>query len=119
MVVERKSLDDLIGCITKERDRFIRELTRIRAFPNRLVIVEADWTDLVYGIYRSRLEPKSATHSVISWIGRYGVPFQFVGTHKNAEGFVSYYLFSTARRILDRLDKTLQKLTDRKMVSEL
>jgi len=41
--IERKSLDDFLGTISGGWERFQRELTRMEAFPARVVIVEGDF----------------------------------------------------------------------------
>ena len=48
--IERKSLDDFIGTVFSGWERFRRELSRMKAagFPARLVIVEADYEQLVW-----------------------------------------------------------------------
>ena len=41
VAVERKSLDDLLSCIGIRRDRFKRELARLRGFRFRALVIEA------------------------------------------------------------------------------
>ncbi len=107
---ERKSLSDLIGCMTSGRDRFERELHRMKAYPHKLVVVEAHWIELVEGNYRSQLNPASATHSVLSWMGKYQVPFLFAGSHELACDAVSFYMFSVAKRLHERLETLSKKV---------
>ena len=40
VAVERKSLDDLLSCVGRERNRFLRELARLRGFRFRCLVVE-------------------------------------------------------------------------------
>lgn len=42
ITVERKSLANLLACAGRERDRFKRELQRLRAYRFRLLVVESD-----------------------------------------------------------------------------
>jgi ERCC4-type nuclease len=46
--IERKSLEDFLGTISTGWDRFQRELTRMEAFPARVVIVEGDFADVCF-----------------------------------------------------------------------
>jgi ERCC4-type nuclease len=104
LTVERKSLDDLLGCMTSGRPRFERELKRMQAYDFRCVVVEADWQDLVKGRYRSRMQPSAATHTIASWTSLFNVPFQFCGRdRKDVEDFVSFFLFTTAKKLYERL----------------
>ncbi len=94
--VERKSLPDLIGCIGGGRDRFERELDRMRAYPARLVIVEASWSDIQAGDWRAQISPHAAQGSILAWIGR-GVPFFFAGDREAAQRAASRFLYLRAR----------------------
>jgi DNA excision repair protein ERCC-4 len=35
--IERKSLDDLLGCVGRDRERFDREVQRLLAYPVRVI----------------------------------------------------------------------------------
>jgi ERCC4-type nuclease len=84
IAIERKSLSDLIACCGTERARFERELQKLLAYRTRAVVVEASWSDLSAGGWRSKLPPESATGSVLAWIGQ-GVPFLFCGSREAAQ----------------------------------
>ena len=43
VAVERKSLEDLVAWVGRERARFERELHRLRGFRHRLLIIGSDW----------------------------------------------------------------------------
>ena len=102
VAVERKSLPDLVACLSKERGRFERELQRAAALDAFAVVVEASWYDLASGQYRSQLDPHSACQSVLAFTARYRVPFLFAGTRSGAEyacwGFLRQYLESARKR---------------------
>ena len=75
--IERKSMDDLIACLGKQRDRFERELVRARDFQYSAVIVEGTFADLAAGNYISRMNPKSAVESISAFEVRYRIQFLF------------------------------------------
>lgn len=95
--LERKSLPDLLMCIGQERERFEREIQRMLAYPCRAVIVEAHWSALEAGEWRSRITSSAAIGSVLGWIDR-GVPFMFAGDASMASKMASRLLFIAARR---------------------
>ena len=101
--VERKSLPDLIGCMTSGRIRFEKELQRMKAYDARCVVVEASWQQLRNGEYRSRITPDAATHSIVSWLSSYAVPFLFVGNRESAADAVAYFLFTSTKKYYERL----------------
>lgn len=97
VVVERKSLPDLLSCIGQERERFEREVHRLLAFPTRALVVEATWPDLEQGEWRSKITPAAAIGSVLGWIAA-GLPVVMAGDHARAGRYVSRLLFTSARR---------------------
>lgn len=102
VAVERKELGDLVQCLGRERDRFERELMRAAALDAFAVVIEAPWSDLAGGRYRSQLNPHSACQSILAFAGRYRIPFLFAGTRQAAEymawGFLKQYLQGARRR---------------------
>ena len=97
IALERKSLPDLVSCIAGERERFERELMRLLAYPCRAVIVEAGWSDLQTGGWRSKVTSASVIGSVLSWIGQ-GIPFIMAGNRAMAEEYCKRMLFIAARK---------------------
>ncbi|MDR1684922.1 MAG: hypothetical protein LBR82_00510 [Desulfovibrio sp.] len=101
--VERKSIDDLIGCLCSGRERFERELQRAVGLDAFCVVVEAAWSDLAGGRYRSKMNPHSASQSVLAFTCRYRVPFLFAGSRQGAEyacwGFLRQYLEGARKRL--------------------
>lgn len=95
--IERKSLDDLIMCLGKERERFKRELTRAKGYSLFAVVVEASWQDMARGCYQSKFNPHSACQSVSSFIANYRIPFLFAGSRAGAE----YLCWSLLRQYLE------------------
>lgn len=95
--LERKSLEDLLSCMAGGRERFEREIDRLVAYPVRAVFVEAHWSDIRAGEWRSKLTPAQARAAVNGWIAR-GVPFHFVGDHRTAGEEVAQLLAIVARR---------------------
>lgn len=103
---ERKSLEDLIGCLTKGRERFERELMRSAYLRSFAVIVEQEAGWIQKGHYRSQLNPKAAWASVLAFSARYRVPFWFCRDRAEAEK-ITYDLL---RHFLNQRLNTLKKL---------
>ena len=83
--IERKSLPDLIGCLSRDRERFQRELARLRGYDCAAVIVEEPMSALRQGRYRGHLNPDSAWQSVLAFSMRYRIPFWFCADRADAE----------------------------------
>lgn len=97
IAIERKSLDDLLGCMTHDRERFERELTRLRGYDVAMVVVEDPLIAMREHRYRSRMDPAAAEQSWKSMMQRHMVPFHFAAGRDDAEGFVYDMLRHYAR----------------------
>ena len=85
VAIERKSLPDLVACLGVERERFARELARLRGYDCAAVVVEATADDLRAGHFRARLNPEAAWQSVLAFTQRYRIPFIFCDDRSDAE----------------------------------
>ncbi len=99
VTVERKSLDDLLSCIGTARDRFKRELQRLRAYRFRLLVVEADAATLELGEWQSKIRPSCVLGSLAAWTAQYGLPIWLAGSHVAAGRFVEKFLYQSARTV--------------------
>ncbi|KAF0235302.1 MAG: ERCC4 domain-containing [Desulfovibrionaceae bacterium] len=88
--IERKSLDDLIGCLAVGRDRFERELARGRSMDLFAVVVEASMEDVARHRYTSRMDPHAALQSILAFQVRYACPFVFAGSRAGGE-YITYW----------------------------
>lgn len=93
VAVERKSLPDLVSCLVGAgRERFERELERLRSFESAAVVVESPLVDLATGNYRSKLDAKAAYESVVAFMCRYRLTFYFAQDRRGAERFTHSFL---------------------------
>lgn len=92
VAIERKELSDLISCLSHDRDRFIRELERLRGYEAAAVIVEAKYSDIAQGRYRSKMNPDAAIQSIVSIMVNYRMPFFFAGTRSAGEQFAHDFI---------------------------
>lgn len=98
--VERKSLQDMIGCIGSGRERFEREIMRLLAYPCRALVIESEWRAIELGGWRGSIKPAQATGSILGWIAA-GIPVVLAGNHEQAGRIVSRMLIIAARRRWD------------------
>lgn len=79
-VIERKmSLDELAACFCKGRSRFTKEFERARENGARiyLIVENASWENLMNGKYRTKMDAKAYTASVIAFMVRYNLNIIF------------------------------------------
>ena len=99
VAIERKSLGDLLGSLTRGRERFEKELAKARSFQRFYVVVEASAPDVLagnYGRYGSQCNPKSIWESVCAFSVRYA-PFIFAGDRKTGARLTESLLCKFAR----------------------
>ena len=89
--VERKSINDFVMCVGRERSRFERELRALRGYRYKLVLCEFSYNDIIYKRYNSKVVPHAVTGSIARWTSTYSLPFILAGDRVNAEAFLVQY----------------------------
>ena len=90
--IERKSLGDFYGCVGHGRERFERELDRLRAYDYRAIVIEATADDILRGYERSQISPRAAMASLCCWSVQFGVAVWLAENHRRAGGIVQRLL---------------------------
>ena len=103
IAVERKEPSDFVACCGHGRDRFKRELQRLRAYRFRLLVIETDARAIEAGPlnpwWRSQLQPAHVMGALAAWTAQYELPVWLGGDHAAAGRFVERYLRQCARRV--------------------
>jgi DNA excision repair protein ERCC-4 len=100
--LERKSLDDLAQSLTRDRQRFTRELQRLRAYDFRRVIVIGTRGDIEAHRYRPDVSPKAILSSIAALEVRYSTPFVFCPSPEEAAAQVEQWVCWHARETILR-----------------
>ena len=99
--VERKELGDFLGCLTHGRDRFKRELQRLRGWRFRCIVIEATMGDILAHKYRSQIAPAAVVGALASWQARYETPFILAGDRAGGEAFTLAFLSNVHRQLAE------------------
>lgn len=83
--IERKSISDLCGSLTSGRERFERELHRLRGYRFKRLLVVGHRSEIVAGNYRSKAKPQSILASLNAFEVRYDIPVVFANEKTAAE----------------------------------
>lgn len=97
VAIERKSLNDLLGCVGRERERFDREVHRLAAYPVRVLLIESTWGEIELGQWRGSLTSEQVQGALLGWIAS-GLQVELVGTHERTGRFASRLLYTIASR---------------------
>jgi ERCC4-type nuclease len=111
-VVERKgSLDELAGCcIGNNRDRFERELFRLRPyrFKKLLIIGASCERDILTHPYRSAINPRCVLGSLFAWQARYDIPYVLVPSPMVAARFIETWAMYHCRETVQSANGLLR-----------
>lgn len=90
-VIERKSLTDLYGTLTRGRERFERELLRMTNFGYAAIVIEASWEMIsnpnAHMQYPTQANPRSIIASLLAYSQRYNVHLFALPGRESAERF--------------------------------
>ena len=98
--VERKSLADLAGSLTRERDRFMREMHRLRGYRFPYLLAIGDDMELSRLIAQGRLKLQQVEHSLRAIQSRYGVHVERAYTEEQAARLVETWAFCAWREAI-------------------
>lgn len=99
--IERKSLNDFIGTLTKGRERFERELKRLESCRYKCVVVETDLAAIFNHEYNSAMTPKSVIGLVLRLMMDYNIPVFFASDRNIAAKFAISFLKRAYNRLTD------------------
>ena len=101
--VERKSLDDFAATVVSRWACFRRELARMKAaeFPARVIIVEADWMDVLRHEYASPAVTPALILRRVAELTLDGVSVLFCGNPTGAAGLCWRILLERNYRLLE------------------
>ena len=99
VAVERKSLSDLIGSITSGRDRFTRELARLRCYRFAAIVIEARWEDILMGTHGRAVHPNAVMGTLMSFSMKYGIHIVMAGDHQTGAELTERLLRCYARQV--------------------
>jgi ERCC4-type nuclease len=117
-ILERKSLNDLAGSLGRDRDRFLREVERMRGFRFRGLLIEGTREQVERHDYRSEIAPQSILASLDALAVRCGIHLFWCGSPDGAarqlESLVRQFargIVKDYRRIMDACETEPQPAT--------
>lgn len=99
VLVERKSINDLCQCLTKDIARFERQLQRLSRVKYRCVVVESTLLDMLAEKYYSRLPGWKAMNIMIALQCKYKIPFYTCGAPHTTMLYTLSFLQSSFAQI--------------------
>lgn len=90
--VERKSEGDLFGVCGFGRERFEKELERLRQYEYRALVIECSASEIFRGFDRSQIPGKTVLASVLAWSVQYDLHILFAGSRSMARAITQRLL---------------------------
>lgn len=97
IAVERKSIEDLIGCVSQSRERFEKEVQRLKAYPIKALVIEGSWSTIELKQYRGQTHPNAVFGSVMSWLVS-GLPVIMAEDRQRAGRMIARILYLGAKQ---------------------
>jgi len=100
--VERKSIDDLVGCcVNSNRERFEHELHRLRGYRFKRLLIIGTRAQVERGDYRSKISPASVLGTLAAFEIRYDIPVVFAPTPEEGAHRVETWAWYSAREAVE------------------
>jgi len=106
--VERKSVEDLVGSLTRDRERFENECHRLRGYCFKRLLIVGKESDVWNHGYRSRAVPKAIMHSLYAFEIRYDLPFVFCAQPEEAGRLIRRWAAYYVREVLYKMAKSIE-----------
>jgi len=99
--VERKSIADLVGCcMGANRERFSRELHRLRGFRFKRLLIIGAVADIEAGNYRSAITPAAVLATCAAIEARFDIPVVFAASPADAAAQIESWAAWCAREMV-------------------
>lgn len=102
---ERKSTADLVACcVGDNRDRFFRELHRLRGFLFKRLLIVGTAEEVERGTYRSQVKPAAVLATLSALEVRFDVPVVFASLREEAACKIESWVYWFAREQVEILN---------------
>ncbi|HEY3356882.1 MAG TPA: ERCC4 domain-containing protein [Polyangia bacterium] len=102
LVIERKTLDDLVQTVIRERERFERELAKLATYHRAVVAIEGSLSDIARHGYTSAASPASIVGLTNALFYDHGVAFVWLDNREIAQRWAARLFRIAARRIAEK-----------------
>jgi DNA excision repair protein ERCC-4 len=100
--VERKSISDLVGCCMGDsRQRFERELHRLRGFRFKRLLIVGTEEEILSGRYHSNIKPQAVMATLGAFEARYDLPVMFRPSPELAAAQIERWAFWFSREMVE------------------
>lgn len=103
--VERKTIADLVACCTGDnRDRFFRELHRLRGFRFKRLLIVGDRAEIEAGNYHAKIKPQAILATLAALEARFDVPVVWAPAPTEAGRRIESWAWWCARELVENVN---------------
>ena len=100
--IERKSIADLVSCcVDSNRDRFERELNRLRGYRFKRLLVVGQRCEIELKRYRSAISPAAVIGTLAAFEARYDIQVVYGNTPEKSADLVERWAWYFARECVE------------------
>lgn len=88
IVIERKTKEDAYASLGAGRARFERELKRLSQYDYSAIVIESNLIDFLQAPAFTKMNPKAAMNSLVSWSVKYKVFIFFASDRRHAKALI-------------------------------
>lgn len=96
LAIERKSMGDLLTCVTNDRERFMDQMRRLKNYPSRFLIVEATRATIEAGAYDRDVKPSSIVGTLLGLAVRWNICVVYCKDQREAAERVQWICLKVA-----------------------
>ena len=97
--IERKTISDLASSVSSGRERFAREMERLKGMNFARLLIIGSIQDIEQQQYRAGIQPKAVLNTLSSWEIKYSVPVVFASTPEQGAILIEQWAYYYARNI--------------------
>ena len=98
VMIERKTLHDLVRCVGSDRKRFMKQMRRLIKIPQCMLLVESSWKEIQKGGWRAhRVRPSHVEGTLLAVCGM-GVPVIMGENRATSQRLAEKFLVGACRR---------------------
>ena len=104
--IERKSIPDLVACcVGDNRERFVRELHRLRGYRFKRLLVVGSREEIESAKYRSNVTPKAVLATLGAFEVRFDTPVAFCATPAGAALQIESWAWWFSREMVEQVNQ--------------
>jgi ERCC4-type nuclease len=97
LAIERKHLNDLLACVTSDRERWMDQMRRMKGYPTRFLVIEATREQIEAEVYSRNVRALSVVNSLLGVEVRWNVCVEYCDGPREAARMIQFICLKVAQ----------------------